>query len=204
MVLWEITLGTAYFLGLKRTYRLAVRIQRRLISPKYPRIRQFVQRRTRAVFDVALKVHLNIQQRDIEVGRHLGNRILRWLDRMKPSAQIRGPPPLKPTNGASSNTNVTKQVTNNTSHLKAPSIGQTSRHQESDRHLFTSARNMWSKPFPSIAMMMRPSRPAGTFTQYRHLSIQCPEMSRPNYNIGGGSGYQGVFRKDVMQYILQN
>ncbi|KAJ6933167.1 hypothetical protein NC651_008552 [Populus alba x Populus x berolinensis] len=83
MVLWEITLGTAYFLGLKRTYRLAVRIQRRLISPKYPRIRQFVQRRTRAVFDVALKVHLNIQHRDIEVGRHLGNRILRWLDRME-------------------------------------------------------------------------------------------------------------------------
>lgn len=197
-------MGTAYFLGLKRTYRLAVRIQRRLISPKYPRIRQFVQRRTRAVFDVALKVHLNIQHRDIEVGRHLGNRILRWLDRMKPSAQIRGPPPVKPTNGASSNTNVTKQVTNNTSHLKAPSIGQTSRHQESDRHLFTSARNMWSKPFPSIAMMMRPLRSAGAFTQYRHLSIQCPEMSRPYYNIGGGSGYQGVFRKDIMQYIMQN
>ncbi|KAB5564251.1 hypothetical protein DKX38_004305 [Salix brachista] len=327
MVLWEITLGTAYFLGLKRTYKLALRIQRRLISRKYPRIRQFAQRmpngfaqnvdqehasdasssiliilsvtqicsllyiswttstgsisfmtsplarvvslhvvkseivlsgflsnlnldildytklsqkmislqlglhaimyklvhlflvgatmnvicfislccqRTRAIFDVALKVHLNIQQRDIEVGRHLGNRILRWLDRMKPSAQIRGPLPVKPTNGAGSNTNVTKLVTNNTSHLKAPSNGQTSRHQESDRHLFTSARNVWSKPFPSIAMMMRPSRPAGTFTQYRHLSLQGPEMSRPNYNFGGGSGYQGFFRKDIMQYILQN
>ncbi|KAL1568881.1 hypothetical protein AAHA92_00432 [Salvia divinorum] len=25
MVLWEITLGTAYFLGLKRTYRLALK-----------------------------------------------------------------------------------------------------------------------------------------------------------------------------------
>ncbi|KAJ6389012.1 hypothetical protein OIU77_027379 [Salix suchowensis] len=44
MVLWEITLGTAYFLGLKRTYKLALRIQRRLISRKYPRIRQFAQR----------------------------------------------------------------------------------------------------------------------------------------------------------------
>ncbi|KAK9215021.1 hypothetical protein WN944_007024 [Citrus x changshan-huyou] len=44
MVLWEITLGTAYFLGLKRTYRLALRIQPRVISPKHPRIRQFVHR----------------------------------------------------------------------------------------------------------------------------------------------------------------
>ncbi|KAA8525848.1 hypothetical protein F0562_007703 [Nyssa sinensis] len=89
MVLWEITLGTAYFLGLKRTYRLALRIQRRLITPKRPKVRQFVHRRTRAVFDVALKVHQNIQERDLEVGRNLGNWILRWLDKMKPSAQIR-------------------------------------------------------------------------------------------------------------------
>ncbi|KAI3472557.1 hypothetical protein Pfo_029195 [Paulownia fortunei] len=44
MVLWEITLGTAYFLGLKRTYKLALKIQRKLISPKHPKIRQFVQR----------------------------------------------------------------------------------------------------------------------------------------------------------------
>lgn len=43
-MLWEITLGTAYFLGLKRTYRLALKIQRRLNCPKYPKIRQFVQR----------------------------------------------------------------------------------------------------------------------------------------------------------------
>lgn len=44
MVLWEITLGTAYFLGLKRTYKLALRIQRRVITPKYPRVRQFLHR----------------------------------------------------------------------------------------------------------------------------------------------------------------
>ncbi|KAL6548061.1 hypothetical protein OROHE_009766 [Orobanche hederae] len=43
MVLWEITLGTAYFLGLKRTYKLALKLQRKLISPKHPKIRQFVQ-----------------------------------------------------------------------------------------------------------------------------------------------------------------
>lgn len=44
MVLWEITLGTAYFLGLKRTYKLALRIQRRVVSPKYPKLRQFLHR----------------------------------------------------------------------------------------------------------------------------------------------------------------
>ena len=44
MVLWEIAVGTAYFLGLKRTYRLALRIQRRLVSPKHPKIRQFLHR----------------------------------------------------------------------------------------------------------------------------------------------------------------
>jgi len=44
MVLWEITLGTAYFLGLKRTFRLALRIQRKVVSAKHPKIRQFLYR----------------------------------------------------------------------------------------------------------------------------------------------------------------
>jgi hypothetical protein len=44
MVLWEITLATAYVLGLPRTYRLALRLQRRLISPKWPRVKDFVYR----------------------------------------------------------------------------------------------------------------------------------------------------------------
>ncbi|CAM9001637.1 unnamed protein product [Rhodiola kirilowii] len=106
MVLWEITLGTAYFLGLKRTYKLALKIQRRLIKPKHPKLRDFVYRRVRTVFDVALKVHVNIQQRDLEVGRNLGNWILRWLDKMKPSAQIRAADPP----ASSTTTNMTKQV----------------------------------------------------------------------------------------------
>ncbi|KAL5207220.1 hypothetical protein ABZP36_031655 [Zizania latifolia] len=44
MVLWELTAITAYFLGLKRSYRLALRLQRRLIGPNHPRIRHFVYR----------------------------------------------------------------------------------------------------------------------------------------------------------------
>ncbi|XWS62197.1 hypothetical protein CRYUN_Cryun07bG0190100 [Craigia yunnanensis] len=197
MVLWEITLGTAYFLGLKRTYRLALKIQRRIISPKHPRIRQFVQRRTRAVFDVALKVHQNIQQRDLEVGRNLGNWILRWLDKMKPSAQIRVPTHQKPHHDAgNANTNIPKQVTN-TSSLKTPRSIQTPRNGEADRHLFSSSANMWPKS-PTIAITMRPPRAAGNMTQYRHLSINGPDTLR--LNCAGG---EGVIRKDIMQWMLQ-
>ncbi|EOY25176.1 Uncharacterized protein TCM_016576 [Theobroma cacao] len=265
MVLWEITLGTAYFLGLKRTYRLALRIQRRIISPEHPRIRQFVQRnlrllaalqkeirrvrvcclrqvssyalmlplgpvtwglfalptesrmdmgiriqgmfatflmgemhlRTRAAFDVALKVHQNIQQRDLEVGRNLGNWILRWLDKMKPSAQIRVPPQQKPHHHAgNAKMNISKQVIN--SHpLKTHGSIQTPRNHEADRHLFSTSTYMWSKSLPTIAMMMRLPTAAGNMIQYRHLSINGPDTLRLNYTRG-----EGVIRKDIMQWML--
>ncbi|KAL9447816.1 hypothetical protein AB3S75_015317 [Citrus x aurantiifolia] len=196
MVLWEITLGTAYFLGLKRTYRLALRIQRRVISPKRPRIRQFVHRRLRAVFDVALRFHKNIQERDIEVGRNVGNWILRWLDRMKPSAQIRGPPERPPHGPSMSMTNHGMKSPN----PKTPGV-QTSRNKESDRHLFSSSKNIWPKPpFSTIAMMMRHPRPAGTIIQYRHLQTNGSDMLSLNYN---RNGFDGVLRKDIMQWLLQ-
>ncbi|KAH7433529.1 hypothetical protein KP509_07G073500 [Ceratopteris richardii] len=92
MVLWEITLATAYWLGIRRTYRLALKLQRRLIGPEHPRARDFVHRRTRNVFDIALKVHKEIQSRDLSAGRSLGNFLLRFLDRARPSANIRGTP----------------------------------------------------------------------------------------------------------------
>ncbi|KAL3497887.1 hypothetical protein ACH5RR_040619 [Cinchona calisaya] len=200
MVLWELTLATAYFLGLKRTYRLALKLQRRLISPKYPKIRDFAHRRTRNVFDVVIKVHRNIQERDLEVGRNIGNRILRWLDRMKPSAQIR---PKHFENGNAS-TGIKKQLTNSP-HQTTPSNSQRNGvrngDRESDRHFFTSARNVWPKSFPSVAMMMRPTKPAGVNSQYRHLSIYGPQALKVNY---GGFGSGGVVRKDIMQWILRN
>ncbi|KAL3694985.1 hypothetical protein R1sor_008636 [Riccia sorocarpa] len=90
MVLWEITLATAYVLGLRRTYRLALRAQRRLLGNKYPKIREFTERRTRIVFNMALHVYKEIQHRDITVGRNIGNWMLRWLDRARPQANIRG------------------------------------------------------------------------------------------------------------------
>lgn len=47
-------------------------------------------RRTKAVFTVALNVHKEVQRRDISIGRNIGNRILRFLDRMRPQANISG------------------------------------------------------------------------------------------------------------------
>ncbi|XP_050378911.1 uncharacterized protein LOC126796189 [Argentina anserina] len=199
MVLWEITLGTAYFLGLRRTYRLALRIQRRVISPKHPKIRQFAHRRTRAVFDAAVSVHKNIQQRDIDLGRNLGNWILRWLDRMKPSANIRAPPEFKlPKNCASSSMSMTKQV--NSSSLKNPGSIQV-RNQESDRHMFSSMTNGLTKTLPSISMMMRARKTSGTMTQYRNLFTNRPEALRSDYTRGS---FGGVIRKDIMQWVQQN
>ncbi|KAL5551036.1 hypothetical protein UlMin_001212 [Ulmus minor] len=200
MVIWEITLGTAYFLGLKRTYRLALRIQRRLITPKRPKIRQFVQRRTRAVFDVVLKFHHKIQQRDIEAGRNLGNWILRWLDKMKPSAEIRGPSSQKSSISGGSSMNTMRQA-RNSSHLKTQGNNQTSRNQESDRHLFTSYTNVWTRPFPRVATMMRPPNSSGSMTQYRHLSISGPTLLIPNNT---RTRFEGVFREDIMWWMQQN
>ncbi|XP_056160656.1 uncharacterized protein LOC115685476 [Syzygium oleosum] len=198
MVLWEITLGTAYFLGLKRTYKLAFRIQRRLIAPKHPKIRQFVQRRTRAIFDVALKVHRNIQERDIEVGRNLGNWILRWLDRIKPSAQIRGSSSGGSPSSSSTSMNMTKQI-KGTAQWKDPGTFSSSKNAESDRRMFASLKNTWPKPFPTITMMMQSAKPAGRITQYRHASTYGSELPRSHLTRGQ---YGGVFREDIMQWML--
>ncbi|KAF3645896.1 putative calcium-binding protein CML18-like [Capsicum annuum] len=72
MVLREITFGIAYILGLKRTYKLFLKIQHKLISPKYPSLRDFAHRRTLAAFDVVLTIYRKVQERDIEASRNLG------------------------------------------------------------------------------------------------------------------------------------
>ncbi|PWA46366.1 hypothetical protein CTI12_AA509370 [Artemisia annua] len=180
MVLWEITLGTAYFLGLKRTYKLALKIQRRLVGPKHPKIRHFLQRKTRSIFDVALKVHREVQQRDIEVGRSLGNWILRWLDKMKPSAHIRVAKP-KPHDDA---VNPTKQQLTDTSHQKPPKrYGISSKDKESGKRLFTSG----------TAIMTRPMQPFGIYTHNRHFNTF--ELKDTRF---------GVVRNDIMQWMIQN
>ncbi|KAL4592461.1 hypothetical protein LXL04_005457 [Taraxacum kok-saghyz] len=180
MVLWEITLGTAYFLGLKRTYRLALHLQRRLVNPKYPKIRQFLHSKTRSVFDATLKIHREVQRRDIEVGRNLGNWILRWLDDMKPAAQIR----------AGSNT-MRMPITNRQLIEKARNrFG----YRESGKRLVTSSRNLWLTTYPTIAKLLRRREIVASNMQYRQLgsSTKSSEL---------GFGFNGVIRNDIMQWL---
>ncbi|GMH28802.1 hypothetical protein Nepgr_030645 [Nepenthes gracilis] len=199
MVLWELTVATAYFLGLKRTYRLALKIQRRLISPKYLKSRQFLQRRTRAVFDVAINVVHNIQQRDIEAGRNLGNLILRWLDRMKPSANIHGISCEKPT--APNSINLTKPTANRQPETPRSLVRSNARSlaQGSDRNLFSTTTNTWPKSIPTIAMMLQSARPAGSTSQLRHLCINGAQVLRSSY--GRPVGFDGVIRKDILEWM---
>ncbi|KAI9126580.1 hypothetical protein K1719_002176 [Acacia pycnantha] len=50
MVLWEFTVATVYFLGLNQTYRLALKLQRKIISVKHPNICQFARRSSLKLF----------------------------------------------------------------------------------------------------------------------------------------------------------
>lgn len=198
MVLWEITLGTAYFLGLKRTYKLALKAQRKLITPNHPKIRAFLYGRTRAVFDMAVTVHKKIQQTDIEAGRNLGNWILRSLDKMKPAAEIR----LKP----AAEIHVKHSVDVNSKNRMRLLINSQKRklsnnfkkfdlrclNRDSNRNHFFASRNIWHRSFPTIAMMMRPMKPAGSMFQQRQFS----NRSSPYY-----ANFNGVVREDIIQWM---
>ena len=160
---------------------------------KYSACCVFYCRRTRDVFDVALKVHLNIQKRDLEVGRNLGNWILRLLDRYKPSAQIRK-------QDGESMANAKKQISSS-SILKMPESSQTLKKPKSSRQLFTSSTNIWPKQFPTISMMIKSSNPASNMIQHRHFGILTPAALGPKY-VRGWQG--GVIRDDIRQWMLQN
>lgn len=125
---------------------------------------------------MALKVHREVQQRDIEVGRNLGNWILRWLNKMKPAAQIRKPPPTQ------SNNNPVKTTTKTQSAEKPPhKYGITyvrNKDRESSRRLFTLAY---------------PTEPVGiNNTGYRQFNT-CALKSTKNE----------VIRNDIMQWMMQ-
>ncbi|KAM7491041.1 hypothetical protein LguiA_033962 [Lonicera macranthoides] len=148
-------------------------------------------RRTRAIFDVALKVHKNIQERDIEVGRNLGNWILRWLDRMKPSAQIRREklPPCSSGGGK------TKTISTNSSNQRTTTGGS----QPLDRQLFISTRDTWRQSYPSISVMM--TKPARNDTQFRHLFTGVAQARDLGWRRFGS---EPVVRNDIRQWLLQN
>ena len=134
-------------------------------------------------------MHRNIQQRDLEVGRSVGTRILRWLDRMKPSANIRGAPEEKLPGQNNGNRNTTKQSTTSNHQKRQGGIQRFSTQtfeKGSDRHLFSIARNTWPKPVPGISMR--------STTHYRQLWT-------PSY---GRVGSEGVIRRDIMLWMQTN
>lgn len=156
-------------------------------------------RRTRNVFDLALKVHLKIRDGDIKVGRNMGNMVLQWLDRMKPNAQIRRLPP--------SYTNVGSKIAKQSDHssylknrrwfLKYDVEGKD--RQSTKGHLLSAARNVWHKSLPTIAMAMRPMRTVGHNIQYRQCTAGGTEFFTVKYGKFGG-----VTRNDLRQWILHN
>ncbi|KAL0553068.1 hypothetical protein IC582_006954 [Cucumis melo] len=197
MVLWEIALATTYFLGLKRTFKLVLKTQRRLVSPEYPRIRQFLRGRTRAVFDVTVKVHQTIQRQDIKFDRNLGSWISRWLNRSKPSAETQEHP-----NGTmNTGMKMIKKVSN--SYLKHRASTRAVIGQKFDQYLSsTSSVHRWPKPFfPTIAMIMRQRKPAGIVIQHRQFSIRGSHGLKTNDR---RRRFDHGIREDIMQWMVQN
>jgi hypothetical protein len=150
-------------------------------------------RRTRDVFGVAVSVHKNIQQRDLEVGRNLGNTILRWLDRMKPSAEIRPHPPGPP-NGSSERFRNLSSTNRSAGAQKTAS--KTSPHDSSGKMLF-SRLNLRPKSFPILPTMMQPNR-INAGSQCRHISYS----PLPSLIMKRKLLTEGVFRKDIAQLMV--
>ncbi|KAG9140016.1 hypothetical protein Leryth_010532 [Lithospermum erythrorhizon] len=195
MVLWEVALGTAYFLGLKRTYKLALKAQRKLISPNHPKIRAFIYGRTRGVLDMAVTVHKKIRQSDIQAGRNLGSWIVRCLDKMKPAAEIRAKHSIDINSKRTIGQLIISQKQKLSKNFRKYDLRSLNR--DSNRNLFSAPRNIWRRNFPTITMMMRPMKPAGMFFQQRQFNNGTPEALTPYYGRFGS----GVVRKDIIQWM---
>lgn len=202
MVLWEITAATAYFLGLKRTYRIALRLQRRIFGPRRNKIRQFLHRRTRGIFDVAVSVHKNIQHRDLEAGRNIGNCILRLLDRIKPSAEIRG------SVGKQSNVSSSTEIS-----TKSPNLNSVGKHPDIRSSSSTESNTKPLHLNNSLADVHRPSNKSSIqggndgrrhFTSLSMNSMPAIMMTKKVKQMGMHAlphRYNGVLRKDIALWM---
>lgn len=153
-------------------------------------------RRTRTIFDVVIRVHQNIQHRDIEAGRNLGNWVLRCLDRLKPSAEIRPPSPgrhpSRPLPDRASSYNGQPAA------ARQKPCGNLADKVSKGRLLFARWNSMAksSSSPPAVAVMMaHPAKSLGTNGQLRQL---CGHASghRPRYG--------GVFRSDIAFLMQRN
>ncbi|GAQ77919.1 hypothetical protein KFL_000050550 [Klebsormidium nitens] len=71
MVLSEAILISAYFLGLRRAYRLVLKTERKVLR-RVPRIQQFAERNIKHVFRLAQRGIKEVEQRDLAFGKYLG------------------------------------------------------------------------------------------------------------------------------------
>lgn len=160
-------------------------------------------RRVRGVFDVAVNVHKTVQQRDIEVGRNLGNWILRHLDRMKPTAEIRSSTCRIPTTTATTTTNnnkssILKRVTSFPLRYQKP-IFKTTETETKSRLLFTPL-SIRPKSFPYLTSVMQQMRtPATNTQQFRLVSSQSTSVPISNTRM---SRFGCVFRPDISQWMM--
>lgn len=150
------------------------------------------------VFDVAVKVHCSIQQTDIEVGRNLGNQILRWLHHVKPSGHIRVQPRTLST--ISSHVPVHSASSNPPLMTRRP-IFRIAERVKRGRSFFTPW-NLRMRTFPSVDMIMWPFKPAGFNGEYRSLSSGC-NPNFPSFE-NRTNRHEGVFRKDIAQWMQRN
>jgi hypothetical protein len=153
-------------------------------------------RRTRDVFNVAVSVHKNIQERDLEAGRNLGSRILRWLDRMKPSAQIRPQYQLPSSRPVSSPPKVKKPSATSKAPPDSSSNGKV---------LFVPL-NIKSKILSSVPIthIMRQGRLGGmNCNQFRRISVPT-YYSISRLGVEKKGLVEGIFRKDIAQWMMQS
>lgn len=154
-------------------------------------------RRTRDVFNVAVSVHRNIQERDLEAGRNLGSIILRWLDRIKPSAQIR-PHDHLPSSS--------KPVSAPLKVRKPSTSSKTPPDSSSNGKVLFAPLNIRPKILSSVPItrIMGQGRLGGMNShQFRHISVP-PYYSVSRLGVERKGLVEGVFRKDIAQWMVQS
>ncbi|KAJ7545903.1 hypothetical protein O6H91_08G015700 [Diphasiastrum complanatum] len=207
MVLWELTLATAYVLGLPRTYRIALKLQRKLLG-RHSRVAGFTYRRTRGVFGMALRVHKEIESRDISVGKSLGNWMLRFLARMQPSKIIH-----RVATGKSSNISHMSSFGEMQCARSVPQFRAYTKHVGSRfrnkltvgldrlkpdpymRPVSSLALKLWWHPVRS--MLTSPQQGPGVMLS--QSSSQLPHPLSPLTKPYGGT--RSVFRSDILQWM---
>ncbi|KAI3984019.1 hypothetical protein MKX01_035146 [Papaver californicum] len=102
-----------------------------------------------------------------------------WLDRMKPSTQIRA---IGPGRGLSSSSGNPAKHVPKYGQPQPPRSGETSSFGNSNskskrRRLFTSSMSFMSKSRPTWMKIIRPSNPIRSNTQYKNLSTSALGMS---------------------------